>query len=42
MGAFYGQKIRNKETNPKTGKGWKLADVPSLWRKRTENWLSTN
>ena len=39
MGAFYGQKIRNKENNPKTGAAWKLEDVPSLWKKKTEDWL---
>ena len=41
MGAFYGQKIRNKEINPRTGEPWKLEDVPSLWRKKAEEWLET-
>ena len=39
MGAFYGQKIRNKEINPRTGESWSLDDVPSLWKKKTEDWL---
>ena len=39
MGAFYGKKIRDKEINPRTGEAWKLEDVPSLWRKKTEGWL---
>lgn len=42
MGAFYGNKIRNKEVNPKTGAAWKLQDVPSLWRTKAEQWLSNN
>lgn len=42
MGIFYGQKIRNKEVNPRTGKSWKLSDVPSLRRKKTEEWLKAN
>jgi len=42
MGAFYGKKIRNKETNSKTGAAWELADVPSLWRKKTEEWLEAH
>ena len=42
MGTFYGQKIRNKEVNPRTGESWKLADVPSLWKKKTEEWLKAN
>lgn len=42
MGAFYGKKIRDGEFNPKTGEKWKLDDVPSLWRKRTEDWLKMN
>ncbi len=40
MGAFYGNKIRNREINLKTGKAWKLEDVPSLWREKTEQWLN--
>ncbi len=39
MGAFYGSKIKNKEINPRTGKEWTLEDVPSFWRKKTEEWL---
>lgn len=39
MGAFYGNKIRSEEVNPKTGEPWKLEDVPAFWRKKTENWL---
>ena len=42
MGAFYGQKIKNQEINPKTGEAWKLADVPSLWKAKTEEWLKAN
>ncbi len=42
MGAFYGNKIRAEEMNPKTGEVWKLEDVPSFWRKKTEEWLSKN
>ncbi len=42
MGAFYGSKIRNGEINPKTGDAWKLADVPTFWRAKTENWLKDN
>lgn len=42
MGAFYGNKIRNNEMNPKTGEIWKLGDVPSLWKAKTEQWLSDN
>ncbi len=42
MGAFYGRKIRNKEINPKKGEGWKLEDVPSLWKAKTEEWLKAN
>jgi len=42
MGAFYGSKIRDGEVNPKTGKAWKLADVPSLWKAKTEAWLKEN
>ncbi len=42
MGAFYGKKIRDGETNPRTGAAWKLGDVPSLWRSKTDDWLSAN
>ncbi len=42
MGAFYGKKIRNGETNPKTKETWKLADVPPLWKAKTEEWLGAN
>lgn len=42
MGAFYGNKIRNGELNPKTGEAWMLKDVPSFWRNKTENWLEDN
>lgn len=42
MGAFYGKKIRNEETNPKTGSAWKLEDVPSLWKAKTGEWLKAN
>lgn len=42
MGAFYGKKIRNKEINTRTGTSWKLEDVPSFWRKWTEDWLEMN
>jgi len=39
MGAFYGTKIKNAETNHKTGKPWVLGDVPAYWRAKTEAWL---
>ncbi len=42
MGAFYGKKIKSGEINPRTKAGWKLEDVPSLWKKKTESWLSEN
>ena len=42
MGAFYGRKIRDGVNNPKTGEAWKLEDVPSLWQKKTEEWLNQN
>ena len=42
MGAFYGIKIRNQETNPKTGAAWQLGDVPSLWKDKTSDWLKKN
>lgn len=42
MGTFYGKKIRNEEINPKTGKAWKLDDVPSFWKERTNRWLKNN
>jgi hypothetical protein len=42
MGAFYGRKILSGEFNPKTGENWKLEDVPSFWRKKTESWLDQN
>lgn len=42
MGSFYGSKIRNKVINPKTGEAWKLENVPSLWKKKTEEWLNQN
>lgn len=40
VGAFYGRKIMNGERNIKTGESWKLTDVPSLWRGKTEAWLN--
>ncbi len=42
MGAFYGNKIKMEEINPKTGTIWKLEDVPSFWLKKTEQWLKQN
>ena len=42
MGAFYGQKIKNKKINHQTGEAWEIADVPSIWRKKTEDWLKAN
>lgn len=42
MGAFYGNKIRSGEINPKTGSVWELKDVPSLWKTKTEQWLLIN
>ena len=42
MGRFYGVKILNGEINPKTGKEWKLEDVPKLFRAATAAWLEDN
>ncbi len=42
MGAFYGTKIKNADINPKTGKAWKLEDVPVFWKNATEKWLKDN
>lgn len=42
MGSFYGNKIRNKEINAKTGKAWMLDDVPKLWRASVEQWFAKN
>lgn len=42
MGAFYGCKIRNKETNLKTGKLWSIEDVPNYWKEKTTEWLNVN
>jgi hypothetical protein len=42
MGAFYGNKIVNKEINAKTGKAWTIKDVPAFWKAKTENWLKEN
>ncbi len=42
MGTFYGNKIRNEEINSRTGEAWKLDDVPSLWKAKTEKWLLNN
>lgn len=42
MGAFYGSKIRNQETNPKTGGAWKLEDVPTFWKAKAVQWLENN
>ncbi len=42
MGAFYGEKIRRGEINPKTGKAWVLSDVPPFWKQKTESWFKTN
>ena len=39
MGAFYGTKISNAETNQKTGKAWTLSDVPAYWKSKTEEWI---
>ena len=36
MGRFYAEKIKRPDINDKTGEPWKLEDVPSLWRKKTE------
>lgn len=40
MGAFYGNKICNGDTNPKTGEAWKLDDVPAYWKTKTAEWLN--
>lgn len=42
MEVFYGNKIKNREIHPKTGKIWKLADVPIFWRNKTNSWLENN
>ena len=42
MGAFYGTKVISKEINEKTGKPWTIEDVPSLWKKKTQEWISAN
>lgn len=42
MGAFYGTKIQNNESNPKTGAAWSIEDVPQLWKSKTEKWLQDN
>lgn len=42
MGAFYGIKIRNQQTNPKTGAAWVLGDVPSLWKPKVKKWLEAH
>lgn len=42
MGAFYGNKIKNRETNIKTGEAWKLEDVPAFWRTKAVQWLENN
>lgn len=42
MGAFYGTKIKNGEINQKTGKEWKLEDVPTYWKAKTETWIKEN
>lgn len=39
MGGFYGNKIKNKEFNSKTGKPWTLKDVPAYWRPKTAQWI---
>ncbi len=40
MGAFYGNKIKNKEINSKTGMLWTLEDVPAFWKTKTKEWLN--
>ncbi len=42
MGAFYGNKIKNGDINPQTGKMWSLKDVPSFWRTKAADWLEGN
>lgn len=42
MGAFYGNKIKNKEIRKKTGKAWTSEDVPIRWKAETEQWLKNN
>lgn len=41
MGMFYGKKILRGELN-RNGEVWTIEMVPSLWRKRTEDWLAAN
>lgn len=40
MARFYGTKILDGEINQRTGEAWKLEDVPKLFRKATERWLT--
>lgn len=42
MGAFYGLKIKNNETNILTGQKWKIEDVHPYWRPKVEKWLQDN
>ena len=42
MGQFYGRKILNGVTNPKTGKPWSLDDVGDYWKPRVIKWLEEN
>ncbi|MBO6239807.1 MAG: hypothetical protein J6O61_03055 [Butyrivibrio sp.] len=39
MGEWYGKKIINEVINPKTSKAWAMADVPKLWKAKTQKWL---
>ncbi len=39
MVAFYVNKIKDQEINPKTGLEWTVSDVPTLWRKKVEEIL---
>lgn len=40
MTKFYGLKIKNGEINQTTGEPWTLENVPTLWRKKVEQWLA--
>ena len=42
MAAFYGLKIKNGEINNKTGKPWKITDVPKYFKVKVQAWLKAN
>ena len=42
MIAFYGNKIKNGEINPKTNKVWVINDVPKFYKAKVKTWLKNN